>query len=129
MRAASVDDEYQSVIKALGEGDSQNRHVLGKLYPLRHQLQVVDGLVLMNDKILVHKSCRAELLQLLHSSHRGIEATKHLWQQAGVRVLPGQYLSRTDETGYNPGAAYIRVALVQSADITSEALSLINETL
>ena len=59
----------------------------------------------------------------------GIEATKHLWQQAGVRVLPGQYLSRTDETGYNPGAAYIRVALVQSADITSEALSLINETL
>ena len=59
----------------------------------------------------------------------GVKAATHLWQTAGVRVLPGQYLARDDDSGYNPGAAYIRVALVQSAEITQEALSLISENL
>ena len=59
----------------------------------------------------------------------GVQAAKHLWQAAGVRVLPGQYLARPEESGYNPGAAYIRVALVQSPEITQEALSLISENL
>ncbi len=59
----------------------------------------------------------------------GEQAAVHLWQQAGVRVLPGQYLARTDNTGFNPGAAYIRVALVQSLEVTEEALSLISDNL
>jgi N-succinyldiaminopimelate aminotransferase len=59
----------------------------------------------------------------------GVRAATHLWQSAGVRVLPGQYLARTEESGYNPGAAYIRVALVQSPEATQEALSLISENL
>lgn len=41
----------------------------------------------------------------------GEEAALKLWQQTGVRVLPGAYLSR-DVNGDNPGKAYIRVALV-----------------
>ncbi len=34
-----------------------------------------------------------------------------LWQETGVRVLPGAYLSR-DVDGANPGQSYIRVAMV-----------------
>jgi N-succinyldiaminopimelate aminotransferase len=41
----------------------------------------------------------------------GETAALKLWQQTGVRVLPGSYLSR-DLGGENPGKSYIRVALV-----------------
>jgi N-succinyldiaminopimelate aminotransferase len=38
-------------------------------------------------------------------------AALKLWREAGVRVLPGGYLGRAVEGG-NPGAGYIRVAMV-----------------
>ncbi|MCD1626631.1 MAG: aminotransferase class I/II-fold pyridoxal phosphate-dependent enzyme [Paracoccaceae bacterium] len=41
----------------------------------------------------------------------GEVAALKLWQQTGVRVLPGAYLSR-DVNGDNPGKGYIRVAMV-----------------
>ncbi len=41
----------------------------------------------------------------------GEAAALKAWQQTGVRVLPGAYLSR-DVNGENPGKGYIRVALV-----------------
>lgn len=41
----------------------------------------------------------------------GEEAAMKLWTQTGIRVLPGAYLSR-DVNGENPGAGYIRVAMV-----------------
>lgn len=41
----------------------------------------------------------------------GEAATLKLWQETGVRVLPGAYLSR-DVGGENPGQGYIRVAMV-----------------
>lgn len=41
----------------------------------------------------------------------GEAATLRLWQETGVRVLPGSYLSR-DTDGENPGKNYIRVAMV-----------------
>ncbi len=41
----------------------------------------------------------------------GEEAALKLWCETGVRVLPGAYLGRATETG-NPGAGYIRVAMV-----------------
>ena len=41
----------------------------------------------------------------------GQEATKKLWTEAGVKVLPGAYLGR-DAAGGNPGDQYIRAALV-----------------
>lgn len=41
----------------------------------------------------------------------GEEAALRLWTEAGVRVLPGAYLSR-EVGGQNPGKGYIRVALV-----------------
>jgi aspartate/methionine/tyrosine aminotransferase len=48
--------------------------------------------------------------------------TKRLWQEAGVRVVPGRYLAREQNDGSNPGADYIRVAMVQDSATTAEAL-------
>jgi aspartate/methionine/tyrosine aminotransferase len=41
----------------------------------------------------------------------GEAATRKLWQQTGVKVLPGAYLGRAVD-GENPGQGYIRAALV-----------------
>jgi N-succinyldiaminopimelate aminotransferase len=48
--------------------------------------------------------------------------TKRLWAEAGVRVVPGRYLAREQDDGSNPGADYIRVAMVQDKAATAEAL-------
>lgn len=50
----------------------------------------------------------------------GEAATVKLWTEAGIKVLPGAYLSRDPQDGSpNPGAAYIRAALVApEADVT-----------
>jgi N-succinyldiaminopimelate aminotransferase len=48
--------------------------------------------------------------------------TKRLWKEAGVRVVPGRYLAREQADGSNPGADYIRVAMVQDKATTAEAL-------
>jgi N-succinyldiaminopimelate aminotransferase len=48
--------------------------------------------------------------------------TKRLWQEAGVRVVPGCYLAREQADGSNPGTDYIRVAMVQDKTATAEAL-------
>ena len=36
--------------------------------------------------------------------------------------MPGRYLAREQADGSNPGADYIRVAMVQDKEITAEAL-------
>lgn len=61
----------------------------------------------------------------------GEAAARELWAQGGVKVLPGGYLSREDLTGpvRNPGAAYIRVALVDGETQTEEALTRLAEVL
>ncbi len=49
-------------------------------------------------------------------------ASKRLWREAGVRVVPGRYLARPQADGSNPGTDYIRVAMVQDKEATAEAL-------
>jgi aspartate/methionine/tyrosine aminotransferase len=57
------------------------------------------------------------------SAQGGDEAvTKKLWREAGLRVIPGHYLARDGADGRNPGAGYIRVALVHDQETTAEAL-------
>jgi aspartate/methionine/tyrosine aminotransferase len=57
------------------------------------------------------------------SAFGGSEAvSKRLWAEAGVRVVPGRYLAREQSDGSNPGADYIRVAMVQDQATTAEAL-------
>jgi N-succinyldiaminopimelate aminotransferase len=57
------------------------------------------------------------------SAYGGSEdVAKRLWAEAGVRVVPGRYLARNQADGSNPGADYIRVAMVQDKASTAEAL-------
>jgi N-succinyldiaminopimelate aminotransferase len=50
------------------------------------------------------------------------EAAARLWREGGVRVLPGRYAAREQPDGSNPGADYIRVAMVHDKETTAEAL-------
>ena len=49
-------------------------------------------------------------------------ATVKLYEEGGVRVVPGSYLARKQADGSNPGTGYIRLALVQDSETTAEAL-------
>ncbi|WP_425093209.1 aminotransferase class I/II-fold pyridoxal phosphate-dependent enzyme [Tropicimonas sp. S265A] len=52
----------------------------------------------------------------------GEAAALRLWQETGVRVLPGAYLGRDTDTG-NPGHGFIRVALVAPTDDVRRGLT------
>jgi aspartate/methionine/tyrosine aminotransferase len=52
----------------------------------------------------------------------GEEATRKLWREAHVKVLPGAYACRETE-GVNTSERYIRVALVHDENTTREGLS------
>ena len=59
----------------------------------------------------------------------GATAAERLWREAGVRVLPGEYLAQTDAAGENPGRRFIRVALVHDIETTRDAINRIHDTL
>ena len=52
----------------------------------------------------------------------GEAAAVTLWKEAGVKVVPGAYLTSSSGEGVDPGSAFVRVALVQDLDSTREAL-------
>jgi aspartate/methionine/tyrosine aminotransferase len=52
----------------------------------------------------------------------GEAAARRLWAEAGLRVLPGAYLSRPAADGSDPGGRYVRVALVHDLDTVTRAL-------
>jgi aspartate/methionine/tyrosine aminotransferase len=58
----------------------------------------------------------------------GEAAALKLWQETGVRVLPGAYLSR-DVNGDNPGKGYIRVAMVAEEQEMQRGLEAIRDCL
>jgi aspartate/methionine/tyrosine aminotransferase len=58
----------------------------------------------------------------------GEQAALKLWQETGIRVLPGAYLAQGG-AGENPGEGYIRVALVAPAEDTRKALVALRDCL
>ncbi|WP_045388113.1 aminotransferase class I/II-fold pyridoxal phosphate-dependent enzyme [Falsirhodobacter sp. alg1] len=58
----------------------------------------------------------------------GEAATLKLWTETGLRVLPGAYLAR-EVDGINPGAGFIRVALVADHDDTERGLTTLHSCL
>lgn len=52
-----------------------------------------------------------------------------LWRQAGVRCVPGSYLSAAGPDGVNPGTDYLRVAMVEDLATTEAGLARIVEIL
>ncbi|HEX3673680.1 MAG TPA: aminotransferase class I/II-fold pyridoxal phosphate-dependent enzyme [Rhizomicrobium sp.] len=62
----------------------------------------------------------------------GVAATRKLWREAGIRVLPGAYMGRETEPGKsqsNPGFSFIRVALVSDLSTIEAALGRMGEIL
>jgi N-succinyldiaminopimelate aminotransferase len=58
-----------------------------------------------------------------------LEFTKKLYKEYNVKVLPGEYLARDDKNGSNPGKDFVRIALVEDAQKTRDALLRIKECL
>ena len=52
----------------------------------------------------------------------GGEAALTLWKRIGVKVVPGAYLAQAGRDGTNPGASYVRVALVHDTATIRQAL-------
>jgi N-succinyldiaminopimelate aminotransferase len=52
----------------------------------------------------------------------GEASARKLWQEEGLRVLPGAYIAQTLADGTNPGRAYIRVALLHDLATLGPAL-------
>jgi aspartate/methionine/tyrosine aminotransferase len=59
----------------------------------------------------------------------GEAAARILWATAGLRVLPGAYMSGAANGSGNPGEPFIRVALVHDTDTVSRALHAMAEVL
>ncbi len=61
----------------------------------------------------------------------GEAAAQRLWREAALRVLPGRYLTREngDDRALKAGQPYIRVALVESEDLTREAMNRLRDIL
>ncbi len=53
----------------------------------------------------------------------GEEATRKLWREAHLKVLPGGYVYRTENGSDNAAERYIRVALVHDEQTTRDGLS------
>lgn len=51
----------------------------------------------------------------------GEEAARALWREAGIKVLPGAYLTRPGPDGSNAGTGFIRVALVHDTATVARA--------
>ena len=91
-----------------------------KLY--RQKFDLADKLL---GKRFNHKRPEGGFFLWLDVSELGDDETaaKSLFKDAGLRVVPGSYLARAGNDGKNPGANYIRVALVDDLKITEEALT------
>jgi aspartate/methionine/tyrosine aminotransferase len=52
-----------------------------------------------------------------------------LWRETALRVLPGAYLGTDAADGSNPGAAYVRLALVHNDTVVGQAVDRLLEVL
>jgi len=100
-------------------GDETHVEENRRLY--REKFDLADQII--GDRYGYRRPAGGFFLWLDVAAHGGSEAvTLKLWREAGLRVVPGRYLAREQADGSNPGAAYVRVAMVQNNEITAEAL-------
>jgi len=97
------------------------RHVEANRELYRRKFDLADQIV--GDRYGYRRPPGGFFLWLDVAAHGGSEAAAaRLWREAGVRVLPGRYAARDQDDGSNPGADFIRVAMVHDAKTTAEAL-------
>jgi N-succinyldiaminopimelate aminotransferase len=100
---------------------SDETHVETNRRLYREKFDIADQLI--GDRYGYRRPAGGFFLWLDVAAQGGSEAAAlALWRQAGVRVVPGRYLAREQSDGSNPGADYIRVAMVQNKEITAEGL-------
>jgi len=100
-------------------GDEKHVEDNRRLY--REKFDLADQII--GDRYNYRRPAGGFFLWLDVSAYGGSEAvTQRLWREAGLRVVPGRYLAHEQADGSNPGADYIRVAMVQDKTITAEAL-------
>jgi N-succinyldiaminopimelate aminotransferase len=100
----------------------ENRRLYAQKFDLADQI--------IGDRYGYRRPAGGFFLWLDVSAQGGDEAvTLKLWREAGLRVVPGRYLARDQVDGFNPGLGYIRVAMVQDQETTSEALHRLVEVL
>jgi aspartate/methionine/tyrosine aminotransferase len=96
-------------------------HVIENRRLYSHKFDLADQII--GDRYGYRRPGGGFFLWLDVSAHGGDEAvTLRLWREAGLRVVPGQYLAREQTDGSNPGLGYIRVAMVSDQETTAEAL-------
>ena len=116
--SAQVPEPAQEVAVA-AYGDEAHVEENRRLYAAKFDL--ADQII--GDRFGYRRPSGAFFLWLNVAAHGGSEkAALRLWREAGLRVLPGRYIARDLPDGSNPGADYIRVALVQDKEATVEAL-------
>jgi aspartate/methionine/tyrosine aminotransferase len=94
---------------------AENRRLYKEKFDLADQI--------IGDRYGYRRPAGGFFLWLDVSAQDGDEAVAlKLWRDAGLRVIPGRYLARDQADGSNPGAGYIRVAMVHDNNITAEAL-------
>jgi len=100
-------------------GDETHVEENRRLY--REKFELADQII--GDRYNYRRPAGGFFLWLDVSAQGGSEiATQRLWREAGLRVVPGRYLAHEQDDGGNPGADYIRVAMVQNNEITAEAM-------
>ena len=100
---------------------NDEKHVEENRRLYREKFDLADQIV--GDRYGYRRPAGGFFLWLDVSAQGGSEAaTLRLWREAGLRVVPGRYLAREQADGSNPGADYIRVAMVQNNEITAEAM-------
>jgi aspartate/methionine/tyrosine aminotransferase len=107
---------------------NDERHVAENRQMYREKFDLADQII--GDRYAYRRPAGGFFLWLDVAAQGGSEAaTLALWREGGLRVVPGRYLAREQKDGSNPGADYIRVAMVQNKEITSEALHRLVEVL
>ncbi|MCR9254498.1 MAG: aminotransferase class I/II-fold pyridoxal phosphate-dependent enzyme [Alphaproteobacteria bacterium] len=59
----------------------------------------------------------------------GAAVARKLWAEHGIRLMPGAFMAKEDSAGRNPGAPFIRVALVHETAKAEQALTRLAEAL
>jgi N-succinyldiaminopimelate aminotransferase len=100
---------------------NDEKHVEENRQLYREKFDLADQII--GDRYGYRRPAGGFFLWLDVSAQGGSEAaTLRLWREAGLRVVPGRYLAHEQNDGSNPGADYIRVAMVHSNEITAEAM-------
>jgi aspartate/methionine/tyrosine aminotransferase len=107
---------------------NDERHVVENRQMYREKFDLADQII--GDRYAYRRPAGGFFLWLDVAAQGGSEAaTLALWREGGLRVVPGRYLAREQKDGSNPGADYIRVAMVQNKEITADALHRLVEVL